>query len=83
MIVAASTGKLAGSGTAEWKLGPAPNAEDQMKKIRNPTIWWKRLAKLQHEYAKAVKQHKKRKDLEAMMRMIRTAIIAYELRHEG
>lgn len=50
--------------------------------IRNPVKWWIRLGQLQKEYAKAVKNHQKRKDIEAMMRMIRTALIAYELRHE-
>lgn len=53
-----------------------------MKTIRNPVKWWIVLGRLQKEYAKAIKQHRKRKDIEAMMRMIRTAIIAYELRHE-
>lgn len=53
-----------------------------MKRIRNPNLWWPRLAKVIELRAKAVKAKKKRSHLEAEARMIRTAIIAYELRHE-
>lgn len=53
-----------------------------MKRIRKPELWWPRLAKVIELRAKAVKQHKKHSHLEREARMIRTAIIAYELRHE-
>lgn len=53
-----------------------------MKRIRNPNLWWKRLNILIQLIAKAHKQHRKHSHLEREARMIRTAIIAYELRHE-
>jgi hypothetical protein len=40
------------------------------------------MSELIEERAKAVKQHKKHSHLEKELVMIRTAIIAYELRHE-
>lgn len=53
-----------------------------MKLIRNPAIWWPRLQELTEKRARAIKHHKKRRDLEKEAEMIRTAIIRHELRQE-
>lgn len=51
-----------------------------MKRILNPDLWWPRLQKVIELRAKAIKQHRPRRHLEAEARMIRTAIIAFENR---
>lgn len=53
-----------------------------LKIIRNPRKWRRKLHQVCALRDKAIKNHKKRLDLEHEAIMIMTSILAYEIRHE-
>jgi len=53
-----------------------------MRIILNPVKWLERRGELVNARAKAIKQHRPRKDIEAELREITTALVAYANRRD-